>query len=174
MNTGFRGFRVHNHGFVLRLEEPVRAIPAICDELVLTDVVEPPNYRVVLYPYEQLRERHARVEHPFAHGEDHLVGVEQVRGVLFRHVRNDRFEPCLREGAVLLVRLFVIVLNFFLLRDLDVQSLFARCVRDSVRCVRADKRDAFATKKCGYKTRVAAVAASDAMVAKRKNVSVTN
>lgn len=92
----------------------VLAEPSVCDEFVHGEVILPTHDGLVLEPDDHLRVVEACGFHAGAKAWEHRVGVEDVHGVVFREIRNDRAEVAAREVLVFFLALNVIIGDGFI------------------------------------------------------------
>lgn len=112
--------------------------------------------------------------HARAKTREHRVGIEDVDGVVFREVRDDRTEISAREVLILLLALKVVVRNRFRLVRADLhESLLVLDIRHAVGRVGDDRPHLVLADDLADERAVKRVAAGDDVVADLEDVSVS-
>ena len=150
----------------------VLAEPAVCHKFIHGQVILPTHNGLVLEPDDHLAVVEACGFHTRAKTGEHRVCIEDVDGVVFRKIRNDRAKISAREVLVLLLALKVIIGDCLRLVRADLhESLFVLDVGDSIGWV-GDNRSYFVlADDLADKRAVKRVAASDDMLSNLEDVS---
>ncbi len=173
VKRAFLGLRTDDDTLVFCFEEFMSPEPAVCDELVHRSVVHTSDDGVSLHPDEELCEFETRFKHSFTEGKYHLVGVEDMKGILPLKMRCYSIYPVLGELSILLVALDVIVGDYLVLLQ-GLESFFALGHRYSIRNI-ADNRLYFllVQELCDHFF-VSRISAEKQMLAEAKYIPVLN
>jgi hypothetical protein len=152
----------------------VLAEPSVRDEFIHGQVILTAHHRLVLEPDNHLGVVEACGFHARAQTREHRVGIEDVHGVIFREIRNDRAKIPAREVLVFLFALKVVVCYCFrLIRAEFYQSLLILDVGNTIRRVGDDRAYFVLADDLADERSVERVAARDDVVADFEDVSVS-